>query len=113
MHDAYPPLVVAAESASSAMAFFELCCARVRRGCYPSGVMGQNAPAQERRPWRRMPPETVSEVLRLLGEGLTQQQVADRVGFSQNKVCMVAHAHGIRPGKGCRQRAATAAKVHA
>lgn len=98
---------------ASAVAFFEHCQTLVRRGCYLNGVPGPHAPAKERRPWKRMSPEIVAEVLRLLGKGLTQQQVADRVGFSQNKVCMVAQAHGIRPGKGCRQRAARRAEAHA
>ena len=60
-----------------------------------------------------MPPDTVAEVLQLLRQGLTQQQVADRVQYSQNKVGQVARANGIAVGKGARQRSDWPARLEA
>ena len=99
---------------SSAVAIFEHCRGLVQRGPYPTQLRRMlHEPAAERRPWRRMPPDTVAEVLQLPRQGLTQQQVADRVQYSQNKVGQVARANGIAVGKGARQRSDWPARLEA
>jgi IS30 family transposase len=46
------------------------------------------------RPWRRISPEQRREILKLAAKGLTQQEIADRVGVLQRSVSYLLQPHG-------------------
>lgn len=45
----------------------------------------------------------IPKIIRLLGAGLSQRDIAEEVGFSEETVCKFIKKHGLKEGNHARQ----------